>query len=161
MAWTKAILIDQAFGQLGMGGEFDTGAEEQEFAARELDAMMGEWDGRGIRVSWPIPITPATTDLDAELSIPFYAPAAIYLNLALRLAPSFGKTVMPQTLRGAAEALQALRIRRTARPVASPYPSTLPMGSGNTRWQWGGCVHFYPPPSLPLQADGDVDNDFD
>ena len=100
MSWTKREIIKQAFTETGLASyAFDLSAEEMQDAMRILDAMMGVWISRGIVFDpvYPIPATIADGDLDSDTNAPADAIEPMYLNLAVRIAPGFGKGVLPDT----------------------------------------------------------------
>ena len=106
MSWTKREIITQAFGELGLASYvFNLTAEELQDAMRRLDTMMGIWTTRNIIFDpvYPQPATYGTGDLEDDTNAPDDALEPMYLNLAIRLAPSFGKTPSPDT-RAAAKA---------------------------------------------------------
>lgn len=159
MAWLKRQLIDEAFAELTLQGfEFDTTAEEQQTALRRLDAMMATWEGRGIRLGYALPSSPDASDLDQDSGIPDTAAEAVFLALAVRIAPGFGKQVPTLTLTNARNAFEPLQFA-AARPQAQPMPSTMPLGAGNKGLRRTGGA-FFPTPSndqLPVGAGGDLD----
>mgnify|MGYP000165071707 CR=1 FL=1 len=98
MSWTKRQFVDQAFEEIGYASyTFDLEPEQLQAAMRRLDSMMATWNGRGIRVGYPLPATPGAGDLDDLTDVPDYANEAIYLNLAIRIAPTVGKAVSRET----------------------------------------------------------------
>lgn len=100
MSWSKREVIKQAFTEIGLASyAFDLSAEEMQDAMRILDSMMGVWISRGITfdTAYPIPATIAAGDLDDDTNAPDGAVEPMYLNLAIRLAPGFGKGVLPDT----------------------------------------------------------------
>ena len=135
MAWTKRQYIEQAFSEIGLAGYvFDLSPEQLQTALRQLDSMMSTWDAKGVQVGWPISVTPGNADLDTEVSfIPGYD-EAVFLNLAIRLAPGFGKAVGVETRSAAKMAYDALLLQ-AARPRQMQYPGTLPSGAGNKPWR--------------------------
>jgi len=97
---TRAVILRRAFGRIGLTDyEFNVTPEERADARVTLNAMMGEWLGSGIDLSY----TPSDgTDNDAvEMTTPTYADAAIWNNLAVRLAPDFGKVALQDLRRDA------------------------------------------------------------
>jgi len=106
MSWTKREIITQAFGELGLASYvFNLTAEELQDAMRRLDTLMGLCTTRNIIFTtvYPQPATYGAGDLDDDTNAPDDALEPMYLNLAIRLAPSFGKTPSPDT-RAAAKA---------------------------------------------------------
>lgn len=102
MSWTKKQIIEQAFAEIGIASfTFDTTADERENSLRILDTMMAEWTTKGIVFAptvYPATVNPGGGDIDAETNAPNDAVAPMYYNLALRLAPGFGKTPSNQTM---------------------------------------------------------------
>ena len=101
MSWTKKQIIEQAFTEIGIASfTFDTTADERENSLRILDTMMAEWTTRGIvftPTAYPATVNPGGGSIDAETNAPNDAVAPMYNNLALRLAPGFGKAPSNQT----------------------------------------------------------------
>lgn len=157
MGWTKRQLVVQAFEELGLGAYiFDLEPEQLQSALRRLDSMMGVWDGKGIRLGYPIS-SPEESDLDDNSNLPDAATETVFLNLALRLAPSFGKTPSADTKAAAKEGYGVL-LAKAAMPPEMQLPGTMPAGAGNkTR----GIVNpFMPEPSDPLKTGSDGVLDF-
>lgn len=132
MGWTRRQYVEQAFSELGLHSHvFDLSPEMVQIAAYKLDAMMAAWYALGINVGYPLVSSPDSTDLETDTGIPGYASEAVYLNLAIRLAPGHGKQVPPQTMMQAKNALDALMLRAVSQPPQRQYPAGTPMGSGN------------------------------
>jgi len=152
MGYTKRDFIKAAFEELGIADYiFDLEAEQLESALRRLDSMMASWNAEGLRIGYPIPTSPNESDLDESSSVPDSANEAIILNLAIRIAPSFGKlNISPDTRINAKNALNALRTQtvnipemqyiavsrgsghkpyRTNRPFIEPTDDTLDAGN--------------------------------
>lgn len=135
MGWTKRDYIEQAFTEIGLAGYvFDLTPEELQTALRQLDSMMAKWNGRGIRIGWPMPSSPSNSDLDDATSVPDSANEAIYCGLAVRIAPTFGKTVGGQTQFFAKEGYDLL-LSQAAQPIEKQLPDTMPAGAGNKPWR--------------------------
>lgn len=115
MPWTKLDIIKQAYSEIGKSSfDFEISPEEMQSALRQLDAMMASWGGAyGIRVGYAG--GNGFGDLSADVLVPDWATEALYLNLAIRLAPSFGKTVSPHTLATASKSLAGVQAR-TVKP---------------------------------------------
>lgn len=130
MAYTKRQFITAAFEEMGLASYvFDLSADQMESALRRLDAMMATWNGLGVRLGYPIPVDPASSTLDENSGVPDSANEAIITNLAARLAPSYGKQLMPQTLATAKAAYNVL-LQRAAAPLEMVFPATMPVGAG-------------------------------
>lgn len=98
MGYSKLQFVQAAFEEIGLAAYvFDLQPQQIESALRRLDAMMADWNGKGIRLAYPIPSSPENSNINAETGVPDSANEAIITNLAIRLAPSYGKQVMPQT----------------------------------------------------------------
>jgi len=61
--------------------------------------MLAMWNGRGIRLNYLLSTDPENVNLDDETDVPDYANEAIILNLAIKIAPSHGKSLSPDTTR--------------------------------------------------------------
>jgi hypothetical protein len=154
MGWTKGQFVTQAFDEIGLAAYvFDLGPEQLESALRRLDSMMATWNAKGIRLGYPIPSSPQNSNLDDETGVPDSANEAIYSNLAVRLAPSFGKTVSPDTKAAAKLGYDALLARATM-PMEQQLPGTMPAGAGNKPWR-NTDSPFLTPPTDPLLAGQD------
>jgi hypothetical protein len=131
MSWTKLQLINSAFEEIGLAPYvFDLTAEQLQYGLRRLDAMMAEWNGRGIRIGYPMAADPTASDIDDDSGVPDYAIQAIIQNLAILIAPSFGRPVQRETKVSAKTALNTLA-SKTSFPASRQYPSTMPVGAGN------------------------------
>lgn len=160
MGWTKRQYIEQAFTEIGLAGYiFDITPEELNTALRQLDSMIAKWNGRGIRLSWPMPSSPENDDLDDATNVPDAANEAIYCSLAVRIAPTFGKTVGGQTQFFAKEGYDLL-LSRAAEPIPKQLPHTMPAGAGNKPWR-NNDSPFIRPPIDPLLAGPDAPIEFD
>ncbi len=158
MGWTKRQFVNQAFEEIGYAEyAYDLQTEQLQAALRRLDAMMATWNGRTIRVGYPLPDSPQDSSLDEGTNVPDIANEAIYLNLALRIAPIVGKVVSPETKTSARGAYQEL-LKRAAMPNEMQFPETLPAGQGNKPWRWRDSP-FIRPPKDPVDAgpDGEID----
>jgi len=134
MAWTKREFIEAAFDELTLADYvFDLSPEDLQSVLKKLDAMMATWNGLGIRIGYPLPSSPSTSDIDASTNVPDSANEAIYTNLAMRVGPSFGKVVSNETKVTAKQGFNLL-LSRSAQPPQMQLPGTLPAGAGNI---WG------------------------
>lgn len=88
MGYTKRDIIGQAFDEIGLAGYvFDLQPQQIESALRRLDAMMATWNGKGVRLGYPLPTSAGDSDVDQEINVPDVAIEAMTLNLAVRIAP--------------------------------------------------------------------------
>lgn len=158
MGWTKRQFIEAAFEEIGYAEYvFDLQPEQLETAMRRLDAMMATWNGKGIRLGYPIPSSPQNSDLDQETGVPDSANEAIYTNLGIRLAPTVGKTVALETKQAAKAAYNELLAKYTA-PGEMQFPRSLPRGAGNKPWR--DDDPFMPEPGDPLTVGPDSELTF-
>lgn len=153
MSWTKRQFVVQAFEEIGYASyAYDLEPEQLESAMRRLDAMMATWNGKGIRLGYPLPSTPDNSDLDQITEVPDAANEAIYLNLAVRIAPTVGKTVSAETKASAKFAYNQL-LSRVTKPQEQQLPNTMPSGAGNKKYRYD--QPFINPPDDPLLAGDD------
>jgi len=150
MGWTKRQFVEQAFDEIGLANYvFDLQPEQLQSALRRLDTMMATWNAKGIRLAYPLPSSPQDSDLDQETDVPDSAYEAIYTNLAIRIAPSFGKNVAIEVKTSAKQAYDVLLQRATA-PIEKQLPRSMPAGSGNKPWRIDDP--FVAPPQSPVQT---------
>ena len=98
MGYTKKQIIEQAFEEMGLASYiFDLTADQLESALRRLDLMVASWYLKNIRIGYPLPVSPENSNIDQEVDTPMQANEALVLNLAVRLAPAYGKAVSPDT----------------------------------------------------------------
>jgi len=156
MGWTKRQFVEQAFEEIGLASyTFDLSPAQLESAMRRMDTMMATWNAKGIRLGYPIPSSPENSDLDQETNVPDSANEAIYLNLGIRLAPGYGKTVSPDTKVSARSAYEAI-LSKAAMPVEQQLPSTLPAGAGNKPWRYDNPYLQDPVDPLLAGEDGEI-----
>lgn len=148
--WTKRELVDEAFGELGLGRDFDIGPDARQSALRRMDAMLATWDGKGIRLGYALPSTADGSDLDDESGLPDTAHETVFLQLAIRLAPGYGKTLAPTSLATAKAGYDCL-LADAARPVEMQPQNMLPRGAGTKSFR-GYNSPFMPTPAEPILA---------
>lgn len=157
MGWTKQQIVEEAYSELAISGYvFDISPEELQTGLRRLDTMLATWNGKGIRLGYPLPSSPADSDLDQDSNLPDSALETVYLNLAIRLAPGNGKQISQDT-RNSAKAGYDVLLARAAMPPQVQLPATLPVGAGNKPWRTDNP--FMPAPTDPITAgtDGPID----
>lgn len=161
MSWTKRQLITQAFEEIGLAAYvFDLTPEQLNSALRRMDAMVASWNSNGVRIGYPLPASPEDSDLDQDSNVPDFAIEAIYLGLACRLAPSFGKVVSPQT-RAFADAAYSNMLIQTMQPTPErQMPVTMPRGQGAKPWR-NFTTQFVAPPDKPVLAGSDNEIQFE
>lgn len=153
MGYSKRQFILGAFEEIGLADYvFDLTPEQLQSALRRLDAMMMEWNAKGIRLGYPVPSSPQDSDLDTETDAPDSAWEAIITNLAVRIAPGYGKTVSPDTKMIAKDAYNTL-LQRATFPLEQQLPGTMPSGAGNKPWWYDNP--FLQQPVDPVDAGPD------
>lgn len=126
MSYTKENLINDAFDAMGLSSYvFQLKPEDYQSALRKLNSMMAGWYSRGIILPYP-----NDAELDSETNLPDWAIEAVYSNLAVRIAPAFGKTISDELRRTALESMQAVLIKFGG-SLDMQFPETLPKGAGN------------------------------
>jgi hypothetical protein len=155
MSYTKRQLVEAAMAEIGLASyAFDLMPEQRELALRRLDSMMAEWNTRGLRLGYPVPDNPADSDIDQDSNTPDAAWEAIITNLALKMAPSYGKQVNIETKITARHALNTI-LSRASMPPEMKLPA-MPSGAGNKTID----DPFLPTPSTDLVAGPDATLDF-
>lgn len=133
MGYTKKQIIEQAFEEIGLASYiFDLTADQLESALRRLDLMVSSWYTKNIRIGYPLPLNPQDSHIDQQIDTPMPANEALVLNLAVRLAPAYGKQVSPDTKVNAKVTYDQL-LMQAAFPVEMQYDKTLPLGAGYKR----------------------------
>lgn len=145
--WTKLDLIAEAFTEIGIPGhQFDATPEELQGALRRMDSMMATWQARSINVGYAMPGTIGGSDVNDASGLSDTANEAVYLGLAIRIAPSFGKQISPDTRIAARNAYELLLLP-SAQPQTQQFPA-MPMGAGNRTQQ--GRYFLDEPDDSPL-----------
>lgn len=153
MSWTKRTLIQEAFGEIGLGVNTFNLDDHLDSALLRLDAMMATWNGKGIRLGYALPSNAEGGNLDDDSGLPDAAYETVICSLAIKIAPGFGKTVSNETKTTAKAGYDALTAR-AAMPPAAPYPAGMLTGAGAKPWRYLGG-NFTPAPADPLLAGGD------
>ncbi len=97
MSYTKGELADLALEEIGIASyEFDITPEQRQSVVRRMDMMVASWASKNILIGYPLTKS-QTPDPDAETNIPDWLGEAIITNLAIRIAPSYGKQVSIET----------------------------------------------------------------
>lgn len=156
--FTKRQLVLLAFEELGLASYvFDMEPEQLQSAVVRMDLLVGSWEADGVTIGYPASSSPATADLNTEVTISDVAAQAIYKNLALSLAPTLGKKVSPETKVSARTAYRNL-LKNNSTPINRQLPETLPRGAGN---RTNTRQPFFPKPNTdPLQVDSGGNLDF-
>lgn len=145
--WTKRQIIEQAFEEIGLASYvFDLTPDQLESALRRLDLMVASWQARNIQIGYPLPASPGNSNIDEEIQTSLNNNEALVLNLAVRLAPAYGKSVSPDT-KATAKLLYDQLLIEAAMPYEQQFVRTLPLGAGYKRTDQ---VFVNPPDLNPL-----------
>jgi hypothetical protein len=132
MAYTKQDIINYAFEEIGLAGYvFDLQPQQQQSALNRLDSLMATWNGKGLRLGYNMPSSNATSSLSDDAGISDMAFEAAALNLAIRIAPGYGKTPSPDTKIAARIAYNQLAAQ-AAKPIEMQIDNrAIPAGAGH------------------------------
>lgn len=157
MGWTKRQFVEQAFDEIGLAAHsYDLTADQLQSGLRKLDAFMASLNAKGVRLGYPLPGSPGDSSLDEQTSVPDSSNECVYTNLAIRIAPSFGKTVSIDTKSSARMTLNTL-LARAAMPGEMQLNGTVPAGAGNKQED----NPFLDDPTESILAGADSAIDFD
>ena len=155
MDWTKRQIIEAAFEEIGYAAyTFDIQAEQYQSALNRLDAMIATWKKRGLVLDYALPAAQGGSSLDDNSEIDDHQ-EAIFLNLALKIAPIVGKVPSQETKAAAAIAFRELQSTSTARTEWST-PKNLPVGAGNKPYRSGYDEFFSGSATASTSSSGDV-----
>lgn len=150
MSYTIRQFVESALEELGLAAYvFDAQPDQLLSAAKRLNSMLAEWNAKGIRLGATLYGNPNDIDLDADSNVPDNANEAIITNLALRVAPMYGKSPMPGTALNAKRAYDAMLLA-FSQPVEMQL-GEMPSGAGNKPWRWDDP---YTPAAQPILTDG-------
>ena len=90
---------------------------------------------------------------DDETAIPSWANRAVIMNLAMEMAPEYGKQVTPALARAAADSMWLLK-NRLAGELEVFYPNTLPVGQANNEYDVYTFFFANPAVNFLLTNDG-------
>lgn len=131
MAYTKGEFIDAALAEIGISADvFTVPVERRTYCLQRLDSMMGEWSARGLGLNYPLPSSPSSSSESQNTSVSDAANEAIITNLAVRIAPSFGKQVLPATITAASNSFSTLLAKYSVVPQRV-MRAGFPIGAGN------------------------------
>lgn len=157
MSYTIRQFVTSALEEIGLAAYvFDMGPEQLASAAKRWNSMLAEWNAKGIRLGATLYANPDDIDLDASSNVPDNANEAIITNLAIRIAPMYGKQVMPATSLAAKRAYDTVLLD-FCQPIEMQL-TEMPSGAGNKPWRWGDA--FTPEPGDPLDVGPDSPLEF-
>ena len=147
MAWTKLQLVEAALEEIGLASHaFDVSPDLKESVRHRMDAMVAEWMERGLQLSYDL-----NAGLNDESGIALSHNSAVYLNLAIRVAPGIGKIPAPETKSAAAQTMDSLWIQ-AAQPQQRQMPADMPRGEGQKPWRTVYRPYFPVPDVSPVRA---------
>jgi hypothetical protein len=131
---TKGALVIRALGKIGIASYvFDTEAEEDVSALRQLDSMAARWQSKLEPFGYRQPDTNGTSLPSDQAGIEEADVDAFVSNLAVLLAPDYGKQPAGALNKQAAESRSEM-FTRYARRVEYQLPRRTPTGAGNDRF---------------------------
>lgn len=155
MSYTKGDFVYAALDEIGISSyDFDISPEQTDAILKRLDSLMASWNARGIRLGYPIPNGPKDSSLEQDSNVPDSAWEAIITNLAIRIAPSYGKAVSIDTKVTAKQALNTLYSISATPGTVQGRP--IPRGAGHKNIS----SVFTPDPVDHLEAGPDGKLDF-
>jgi len=157
MTYTIRQFVTSALEEIGLASyAYDMGPEQLASAAKRLNGMLAEWNAKGIRLGATLYGNPDDVDLDAASNVPDNANEAIITNLAIRIAPMYGKQVMQETRQNAKRAYDTMLLA-FCQPIEMQL-SEMPSGAGNKPWQYDDA--YTPEASDPLNVGPDSPLEF-
>ena len=113
-------------------------ADEYQDFIFAMNNYMTSLDAAGVHLGYTV-----VSGLADEVTVPVGALRGLIANMAIEVAPDYGGVVSDALVLQAREGLQAMRmIGQTI--GGTRYPSTLPVGSGNSDNGYGVSWSFYP-----------------
>lgn len=100
---------------------------------RRLDSMMAMWEMYGIRLGYQKTVDPLNADPDQDSGLPDISNQAVWSNLAVNAAPSYGKTIAAVTMIQAKQAYDGLLSIAQSNPPEVQLRGNLPVGAGAKR----------------------------
>ena len=156
MSWTKQQVIEAAFEEIGLDpAQYELQPSQLQSALRRLDSMMATWGVNGVRVGYP-----AGGGFAQDTFAPDWALESMYLNLAIRLAPMYGKAVGQETRQNADDTFRSITQQASGLPPEVQMPGTMPAGAGAKPWRTQ-MRPFLNPPVDPLESGEDGPIDFE
>lgn len=146
MSWTKRQILDDAFSEIGMAGYlFDLSPEDMQVALNRLDSFIAQWESDGIYTGYMVNDDPNTIDIDGDSGIESGLVLPVIKNLAVEIAPSYGKTPSPATASGARKGY-SIAMRAKTVPMKKANTTVSPSGAGYLRGS-GGYRRYLEPDS--------------
>lgn len=136
---TAQDVINRALAKIGVrAAESPLTAAETQDGLDALNDMLAAWENSGVTLGF-LPVEKVSD----TIRVPRHSLAAIKANLALIIAPEYGRVVNPALAVEARDSLNDLMISLSDIGDVN-YPSTLPVGSGNECNDLGDTQRFFP-----------------
>jgi len=111
-SYTKREIINASLEEIGLSpDELDITSAENQRVGRNLEALVKQWLLNGVEINYNFASDIHNPDLSEATELSHYALQALSLNLAIRIAPSFGKQILPDTKENAVVAYNILANR--------------------------------------------------
>ena len=128
---TNADLIRDALSLLGVVGETDTlSAEQGSHRLRQLNEMLAEWEADGLDLAYF-----EQDDINDESPIQNSEAGAVKYNLAIDLAPHYGKSVSEELAARAGKYLYRLKRDQMVATIEPADVTHLPLGEAHWIWK--------------------------
>lgn len=142
MAWTKLAIINAALSEVGLGGIiYDARPEDRDDALARLDALMANWNAKGIDTGYTVVDNPDDDTINGTSDIASDLVRGVILNLAVDIAPMFGKQPMPHTISAARAGYDDALGSDLTPPIMRHNIRASPAGAG---WKWDDDVTVLP-----------------
>lgn len=121
----------------------------------DLELMMAELDGNGVRVGFKLADDPDVVSPDDDSGLPDWAVAPVIMNLCVMVLPDYVREANSVVVSRANFGLQTL-MKATANQTTPKYryPNGWPMGSGNILYRRVGIRYFHFAPQVTIENDG-------
>lgn len=156
MSYTKGQIVEAAFEELALAGYvYDVTPDEVMTGIKRLDMMMALWGRVGQRLGYVGNVEPDSADPDQDSGLPDWSIEPVMLNLAIRLAAGFGKTLARSTTATAKQGYDLLCAQTAQVPQMQPM-GNMPTGAGyKNRW-WPYPFATRPTNRLTTGQDGEL-----
>lgn len=146
---TKRFLCEMAFNEIGLAAYvYDIDPQEMTAMVNRLDGMMATWELAGIRLGYNRTADPLDSDPDQNSGIPDISNETVWTNLAIKAAPSYGKTLSSDTKNTAKQGYDLLLGLAMSNPPEVQPRGNLPIGAGAKRPNANGGPFINTPQDL-------------
>lgn len=128
----KRRIIKRALGAIGIASyAYDVSPDEYQDALDIMDGMSAQWASK-INTGYIFPADGVESDPDDEAGIPDSAYNLYWSNLAVNLAPGYGKTLSAWLVKLAKDSYDDFILNGVSIPQRR-FPTTMPIGHGSGR----------------------------